>query len=213
VEEQILKVYKEAGFSFTEPQQQNDILEKTRIYLAELNKWNSQINLTSRGDQGHILQRHFSESLQYAKGMNQILRLVDIGSGAGFPGIPLKIVFPEIQIVFIESLRKRVSFLESVSRKMKFTNYQVLIGRAEEMGMSEEYNCSFDAATFRSVASLRDCLTLGSPFLKENGKILVKKEPDITLEDNHPMYFDEEFEFTTADGRESKLLVFNKCST
>jgi 16S rRNA (guanine527-N7)-methyltransferase len=213
VEEKILKTFEDAGFVFTDEHAKDFVVEKTLIFLEELDKWSARISLISKGDQGHILERHFVESLQYLKGIKDVNQLIDIGSGAGFPAIPLKICFPEIKTVFVESQRKRAGFLDSVLRKMNFQNYEVVYERAEELSAKKEYQEAFDAATFRSVASLEECLSLGAPFLKNKGKILIKKEPDLDFQGLEPMFLSKEFYFDANDHRKSKLMVFEKRST
>ena len=151
---EILKIYEKSGVNFFREEQKKIAIKSTQIYLEELDKWSSRISLISKGDKGKILERHFAESLQYSKGINNISRLVDIGTGAGFPGIPLKIAFPNIYIVFVESQRKRVGFLEAVLRKINIPNYEVAFGRAEDLSSKKQYFQSFNAATFRSVGPL-----------------------------------------------------------
>lgn len=213
MEEKILKIFEEAGFVFNDENPKGFVVEKTLIFLEELDKWSTRINLISKGDQGYILERHFVESLQYLKGLGDINQLIDIGSGAGFPGIPLKICFPEVKTVFVESQRKRAGFLESVLRKMNLKNYEIVNQRAETLSIKKEYQQAFDVSTFRSVASLEECLTLGAPFLNNEGKILIKKEPDFDSQGLDPMFFSEEFFFDANDHRKSKLMVFKKRST
>ncbi len=213
MDKKILTIYEEAGIVFPEDEQKKFAIEKTLIYLEELDKWSSRISLISKGDHGHVLDRHFAESLQYSKGIKGISRLIDIGSGAGFPGIPLKIAFPIIHIVFAESQRKRAGFLESALRKMNLSNYEVALGRAEDLSSQKQYHQSFDAATFRSVASLEECLRLGAPFLKNEGLIIVKKEPEVDYQGKEPMFLCNELFFETNDKRKSKIMVFKKRST
>jgi 16S rRNA (guanine527-N7)-methyltransferase len=213
VDKKILKIYEEGGIVFPEDEQKKSAIEKTLIYLEEIDTWSSRISLISKGDRGHVLDRHFAESLQYAKGIKDISRLIDIGSGAGFPGIPLKIAFPEIHIVFAESQGKRARFLDSVLKKMNLSNYEVAFERAENLSSQKQYYQSFDAATFRSVASLQECLSLGAPFLKNEGLVLVKKEPEFDFQGQEPMFLSNELFFETSDKRKSKLMVFKKRST
>ncbi len=213
MEEKIQKIFQNAGLSLKKDETKNSAIQKTLVFLEELDKWSSKISLISKGDQGHILEKHFAESLQYSKGFKDTTRLVDIGSGAGFPGIPLKIGFPDLNIVLIESQRKRAGFLESVIRKMNLKNCEVAFGRAEEISAKKQYEQSFNTATFRSVASLEKCLILGEPFLKKKGRILIKKELDIQFQRLDPMILSEELSFETNDERKSKLMVFEKSST
>ena len=213
MEEKILEILDRANFPFYDEKAKGLIIENTLIFLKELQKWSSRISLISKTDQSHILERHFAESLEYLKGLKGTTRLVDIGSGAGFPGIPIKICFPDLKILLVESQRKRAGFLESVLRKMSLKNYEVAFGRAEEISLKKEYKQSFDTATFRSVTSLEKCLIIGAPFLKNKGKALLKKEIKFENQGIGNMIFSEEFFFETKNNRKSKLMIFNKSST
>jgi 16S rRNA (guanine527-N7)-methyltransferase len=187
------------------------------LYLSELTKWGSKINLTSEKDEQSILKNHVFDSLLYAKAISSEGKVLDIGSGAGFPGIPLKIVSPEQEFVLVESRRKRASFLSSTVRKLGLNDIEVLNSRAEDLISNPNYAGKFDYVIFRAVSSIIDCLNLAIPFIKETGKIVIKKELDASINpvDIDKMSVKQEISIpiTSYDGQKSELLVFAKCST
>jgi 16S rRNA (guanine(527)-N(7))-methyltransferase RsmG len=187
------------------------------LYLEELVKWGSKINLTSEKDEQSILTNHIFDSLLYAKAITGTGPILDIGSGAGFPGIPLKIMFPEREFVLVESRRKRTSFLGSTVRKLKLDNIEVLNNRAEELFSNDKYARQFDYVIFRAVSSISDCLKLALPFIKETGKIVIKKEPEASIDSAEigqlSVKLEKSLPVISFDGQKSDLLVFAKCST
>ena len=108
------------------------------------------------------------DSLQYTRALQPNFRVMDIGSGAGFPGIPLKIIFPEINLVLVESQRKRCSFMETAIREIGLEGAEVINVRAEDL--SREKEGQFDAVIFRAVSGLKPCLILGNRFLAPRRK-------------------------------------------
>ncbi|MGV7221360.1 MAG: 16S rRNA (guanine(527)-N(7))-methyltransferase RsmG [Nitrospinales bacterium] len=191
--------------------------ELIALYLEELIKWGSKINLTSEKDEQSILTNHIFDSLLYAKAFTGTGPILDIGSGAGFPGIPLKIIFPEREFVLVESRRKRTSFLSSTVRKLGLDRIEVINHRAEDLFSNDKYAGQLDYVIFRAVSSISDCLKLALPFLKETGKVVVKKEPDASVNSAEigqlSMKLEKSIPVTSFDGQKSELLVFTKCST
>ncbi len=146
-------------------------------YLALLNEWNQKIDLTSLKTDEEIIEKHFYDSLLVAeKNPFQSQSLVDIGSGAGFPGIPLKIAFPELSITLLEPTKKRCLFLEKVIKELKLSNIEVVNARAEDL--PEKYREKFDFAIARAVAPLNVLLELALPFVKVNGQFIAMKGPN-----------------------------------
>jgi len=186
-------------------------------YLNELYKWNKKINLTSEKDEPSILAKHIYDSLQYSRAVRRGGRILDIGSGAGFPGLPLKIIFPDCQIVLVESRRKRASFLSSAIRKLGLTGIEVCNKRAEELWEADNFAGQFDYVLFRAVSAVKDCLILGGPFVNEGGRIIIKKEPGVSAgslgEGSSAMRLDNTIPILNHGGQKSELLVFAKCST
>jgi len=186
-------------------------------YLAEWEKWNGKINLTSETVADTIIDKHIFDSLQYARGVeNSQSHVMDIGSGAGFPGIPLKVIFPGIFLTLVESQRKRANFLRNCVRKMHLENVEVLNDRAEEL--SDSLHEKFDLILFRGVGEVSHCLELAGPFLKTGGRVAFKKDPQAKAThevrtDDYFMELKEELPLVSRTGIASKLMLFCKCST
>ena len=138
-------------------------------YLDLLVKWNQKINLTSEKSSQDILLRHIFDSLQYAPVISPKDEIVDIGSGAGFPGIPLKIIYPELVATLIESQRKRCSFLETVIFELGLKGTKVINDRAEKISPER----LAEAVIFRGVSNIQSCLELAIPFLGREGKVVL----------------------------------------
>ena len=133
------------------------------VYLDLLIKWNARMNLTSVRDPDAILERHFVECIACAKALPAgIGSLLDLGSGAGFPGIPIAISRPEIAVTLAESQAKKAAFLREVQRSLNL-GFQVFAGRAEDIGYS------FDCVTMRAVDKMREAIRTGSRLLHRNG--------------------------------------------
>jgi 16S rRNA (guanine527-N7)-methyltransferase len=191
--------------------------EQLELYLAEWEKWNGKINLTSETVADAIIDKHIFDSLQYVRAVNNPQsHVMDIGSGAGFPGIPLKVIFPGIFLTLVESQRKRTSFLSNCVRKMRFDNVEVLNQRAEELGVS--YYDQFDLILFRGVGEVSYCLELSAPYLKVGGRVAFKKNPlaelsrKVRTKDSF-MEITDEIPILGRTGVPSKLMIFCKCST
>jgi len=151
------------------------------IYLKELLAWNQKFNLTSITDPGEIRLKHFEDSLA----LLQILKLtdesvVDVGTGAGFPGIPLKIVCPDIKLTLVEATRKKVEFLKHLVAKLQLKEVTVLWGRAEEI--AKDRRGAFDLAVSRAVAKLNILGEYCLPFVKIGGRFIAYKEEEVEAE-------------------------------
>ncbi|MFQ5673339.1 MAG: 16S rRNA (guanine(527)-N(7))-methyltransferase RsmG [Nitrospinales bacterium] len=192
--------------------------ERALFFIRELMRWNRQINLTAEMDEKSIFERHFIDSLQFARAMTEPGETIDIGSGAGFPGIPLKIVFPEMKITLLESRRKRASFLGSVLRNLGLKHIDVLQYRAEQLARSSAYQGHFQYALLRAVAKLDSSLALGAPLIHDGGKLIIKKgvrektEADAVCQ-NLALARVGEIPLTNRPGAQSRLVIFQKCST
>lgn len=187
------------------------------LFLAEWKKWNHKINLTSEKDEESILTQHIFDSLQYSRAVEETNRVIDIGSGAGFPGLILKFLYPKMDITLVESQRKRASFLSSVAGKSGLQKIHVCNNRSEDLADKEGFSGTFDRAIFRSVAPLIDCITLGEPLLKQGGAIVIKKSPEAKIEETtltqRSMVLKKTIPIKSFSGKDSDLLVFEKCST
>ena len=143
------------------------------LYQSELLKWNARINLISENTAGEIVTRHFLDSLSAAKFITfQNARLIDIGCGAGFPGIPLKIALPSIQLSLLETNRKKVSFLKHIIRSLNLDQTQTLHDRTENVVRTETWKAKFDVVISRAAFKLPVLLPLGDYFLAPGGLLI-----------------------------------------
>ena len=154
----------------------DNILNKFEIYKDLLIEWNEKFNLTAIIDEYGIIMKHFIDCLEIVKYINKNQKIIDIGTGAGFPGIVIAIYFDgEVNITLVDSLNKRILFLEECINKMKLKNVEVIHARAEELANNDKYRENFDIAVSRAVASLNVLLEYDSPYIKVNGKCLLLK--------------------------------------
>ena len=154
----------------------DNILNKFEIYKDLLIEWNEKFNLTAIIDEYGIIMKHFIDCLEIVKYINKNQKIIDIGTGAGFPGIVIAIYFDgEENITLVDSLNKRILFLEECINKMELKNVEVIHARAEELANNDKYRENFDIAVSRAVASLNVLLEYDSPYIKVNGKCLLLK--------------------------------------
>lgn len=145
-------------------------------YMELLKEWNKKINLTAIEDDREIIIKHFIDSisiLPFIKDHKQ--RLVDVGTGAGFPGIPLKIADQDIEVTLLDSLEKRVKFLNEVIKSINISGIKAVHGRAEDMGINPDHREKYDTAVARAVANLPVLLEYCMPFVKINGIFIAMK--------------------------------------
>lgn len=154
-------------------------IEQFYIYMKLLTEWNEKINLTAIIEPKEIILKHFIDSLTISSQIQQSITIADIGSGAGFPGIPLKIVNPEKELVLIDSLSKRVNFLNEVIKKCNINGITAIHARVEEIGHNSKYRGQFDVTTSRAVAKLNVLLEYMMPLVKLGGKCICLKGPNI----------------------------------
>jgi len=150
-------------------------------FLTELKKWNRAYNLTALRKDREIVIKHFIDSLLYMKAIPPgPLKLADPGTGAGFPGIPIKIARPEIELTLIESSRKKASFLRHIIRVLKLDSVHVLEQRLENLG--HEYEGVFDIIVSRAAFSVKDFLNMAGPYIQKDGILLISKGPMVSEE-------------------------------
>lgn len=150
-------------------------------YLKELLEWNKRFNLTAITDPEEVKIKHFEDSLSLLKTIHLTTQsLIDIGAGAGFPGIPLKIKCPQIQLTLVEATRKKVEFLRHVVNKLDLKNVEIVWGRAEEI--AKEKREQYDIALSRAVANLNVLSELCLPLVKVGGIFIAYKEEKIEAE-------------------------------
>ncbi len=157
-------------------------IEKFYIYMNLLLEWNQKINLTAITDCDEIIIKHFIDSLTICKYLKKESSVVDVGTGAGFPGIPIKIVREDLNIILVDSLNKRIRFLEEIIKKLELENIKAIHSRAEEFGRNIKYREKFDYATSRAVANLSTLSEYLIPLVKIKGKVISMKGSTIDEE-------------------------------
>jgi 16S rRNA (guanine527-N7)-methyltransferase len=169
---------RQLGLQVTERQ-----LDQFLCYQQELLDWNTRINLTAITDAGEVSIKHFLDSLVSLMVFHRpSARLLDIGAGAGFPGLPLKIVRPQWRVVLLEATGKKVAFLQHMIETLQLKDVVALHGRAEELAHKAGYRASFDVVTARAVASLPTLLEYAAPFCRVGGQIILPKKGDLVEE-------------------------------
>ncbi len=171
--EYLLEGAKSLGLKLTTGQ-----LEEFYVYSQEILCWNQKSNLTAITDPKEIQIKHLLDSLSIYPLIQNIpgLKVIDIGSGAGLPGIPLKIVLPDIEMVLLETNSKKASFLMHITETLEIKRIQVITGRAEEIAHFEEYREKFQVVLSRAVASLPVLVELTLPFATLGGRLIAQKK-------------------------------------
>lgn len=167
------------GVTLTEKQ-----IEQFEKYYELLVEWNKVMNLTGITEFDEVMQKHFVDSVAAAKyvEMEKVNSLIDVGTGAGFPGIPLKIIYPHLQVTLLDSLNKRIKFLEEVVDNLGLTGIETVHGRAEDAAKKAEYREQFDLSVSRAVANLASLTEYCLPFVKVGGKFVSYKSVSVDEE-------------------------------
>lgn len=167
------------GISITDQQ-----MQQFETYFKELVSWNEKMNLTGITEREQVYTKHFydSASLSFFLDMNKASTLADIGSGAGFPSIPLKILFPHLKVTIVDSLNKRIQFLNHLVEQLGLSAVECLHGRAEDVARQFKYRDQFDVVTARAVARLCVLNEFCLPFVKVGGTFAAMKGTDLTDE-------------------------------
>jgi 16S rRNA (guanine527-N7)-methyltransferase len=162
-------------------------VEQFETYYRELIDWNQRINLTAITDYEDVQIKHFIDSLTVVLALKKplkqnTLKVIDIGTGAGFPGIPLKIMMPEIRLTLLEATGKKAMFLEHITHNLALAGIEILTGRAEDFGHRAEYRECFVIVLSRAVAALPALVELALPFCTVGGSFIAQKQADAKLE-------------------------------
>lgn len=153
-------------------------------YLERLKIWSHRVGLTSVRYDEEIIIKHFLDSLTCLAGVQLTIgmKVIDVGSGAGFPGVPLRIYQPGIKLTLLDANHKRTAFLEDICKKLSLSEVEIIWGRAEEYGQNVQYREGFDVAVSRAVASMNVLCEYCLPFLKIGGKAILQKGRDVNNE-------------------------------
>jgi len=173
---------KEMGLTLTDRH-----LEAFLTCYQELVDWNQRFNLTAITGWEKVLTHHFLDSLSCLKALPREelaagARVIDVGTGAGFPGLPLKLVCPEVQMTLLEATNKKVAFVQHIARKLKLREIEVIHGRAEELGRDPTYREQYDWAMARAVAKMPVLVEYLLPMVRMGGAILAQKGEDAAAE-------------------------------
>ena len=176
--EQVLQEYaKEMDWLLDEKQ-----VEQFYQYMILLLDWNEKINLTAITKPEEIILKHFVDSLTISKYLKPNSKVIDVGTGAGFPGIPLKILRKDCEVILVDSLNKRINFLKEVIQTLELKDIEAWHIRAEEIGNNKNYREKFDYATSRAVANLATLSEYLIPLVKIKGKVIAMKGTNIEEE-------------------------------
>ncbi|KOP71590.1 16S rRNA (guanine(527)-N(7))-methyltransferase RsmG [Cytobacillus solani] len=170
--EQFIDMLSAKGISLS-PQQ----LQQYETYYSTLVEWNEKMNLTAITDKPEVYLKHFYDSITAAFyfDFKQPIHICDVGAGAGFPSLPIKIAFPELHVTIVDSLNKRIGFLEHLSKQLGLKNVQFVHDRAETFGQKKEHREAYDVVTARAVARLSVLSELCLPLVKVGGTFVAMK--------------------------------------
>lgn len=162
----------------------DQMIEDLKTYREILVDWNQKMNLTGIEEEKEVFIKHFLDSISAVKNgyIKDGISLIDVGTGAGFPGLPLKICLKNIKLTLLDSLNKRINFLQEVSNSVNLEDVEFIHGRAEDFGKNSEYREKYDVATARAVAGLPILMEFCVPFVKVGGYFVCLKGPNANLE-------------------------------
>lgn len=175
--EELKLKFNKHGIALTDVQ-----IEQFYQYYKLIIDWNEKINLTTITEQSEVIEKHFIDSVLPINSFPANSKVIDVGSGAGFPGIPLKILRPDLNITLLDSLNKRINFLNIVIDTLKLENIETIHGRSEDIAKMPKYREKFDISTARAVAKLNVLAEYTIPFVKVNGLFVAYKSQDANNE-------------------------------
>jgi len=183
--EQFVAELNKNGISLSEQQ-----INQFKTYFETLVEWNEKMNLTAITERSEVYLKHFFDSItaSFYFNLDQPYTICDVGAGAGFPSIPLKICFPQLKITIVDSLKKRIGFLNHLANELGLTNVQFHHDRAETFARNKQFRQQFDLVTARAVAKMSVLSELCLPLVKENGKFIALKGPNAEVELDEAKY-------------------------
>lgn len=176
---QFEKDLKIMGISLSQKQ-----LEQFLCYYEMLTEWNEMVNLTAITEYDDVMKKHFVDSLSLIKAydLTRPISVIDVGTGAGFPGLALKIAFPGLRVTLVDSLKKRINFINKVIDSLSLTEVNAIHGRAEDLAQPDKFRESFDLCVSRAVANLSILSEYCIPFVKQGGLFISYKSEKISEE-------------------------------
>lgn len=215
-EQQFIEALREKGIVLTDVQ-----IAQFRTYFETLVEWNEKMNLTAITDESSVYLKHFYDSISAAFYIDftRPLTMCDVGAGAGFPSIPIKICYPHLNVTIVDSLNKRITFLQHLADELQLEHVQFVHDRAEQFGQNKQYREQFDLVTARAVARLSVLSELCLPLVKKGGQFVAMKGAagDEELEDAQGALrilggkLVEQFEFSLPEEEsERSIYVFQK---
>lgn len=171
--EDFIQMLSDKGITLSDQQ-----IKQFELYFETLVEWNEKMNLTAITEKSDVYLKHFYDSITagfYYNGFHDAVHVCDVGAGAGFPSIPLKIVFPDLKVTIVDSLKKRIHFLEHLASQLELKEVNFIHDRAETFGQNKAYRESFDIVTARAVARLSVLSELCLPLAKVGGTFVAMK--------------------------------------
>lgn len=198
----------------------NNVLEHLEIYKNMLIEWNEKMNLTSITDEYQIIVKHFVDCLECTKYIKENNSVIDVGTGAGFPGLVIAIYFQgKVEITLLDALNKRLVFLEEVINALDLKNISIVHGRAEDTANDAIYREKYDIVVARAVASLNVLSEYTSPYVKLKGKCIYMKGDNIQEEIDKSkkalnilnLRISNKYEYKLEVQEESNIEIYNRC--
>lgn len=171
-EQQFIEALRAKGIELSPTQ-----IAQFRKYFELLVEWNEKMNLTAITEEKEVYLKHFYDSISAAfyYDFTKVTTVCDVGAGAGFPSLPIKICYPHLEVTIVDSLNKRITFLNHLSEELGFQNTNFVHARAEEFGQNKKYRETFDVVTARAVARLSVLSELCVPLVKQGGQFVALK--------------------------------------